>query len=307
MRYAIGIDIGGTKISSGIVNEAGDLIQQETVSSDPSDKESMFGRVLKCVEQLMDHSSISVHDIYGVGAGVPGKVDWDNGIAVYQNNLPWENFPFVKRLRDKLGFERIVMDNDVYMAAFAEWRNAELHAGETFVYVTISTGISSSIMQDGEFLRGAGFAGEIGLIPVVASRNGNGWERLEKVASGPALEKRARQLYQDDQMTTKDIFTAYYRGDASAKQLVEDAGSSIAQAVYIINSVIDPHKIVFGGSVIAHNPVLLDIIKQKLKRYLLAEQMHILDAMEVSQLGSGQGVIGAGLSVFQQSNVRVMG
>ncbi|GAA0591537.1 glucokinase [Virgibacillus siamensis] len=298
MRYAIGIDIGGTKTASGIVNENGDLIQKEVVPSDTSDKESMFSQVATCVEKLMNHSSIPVEEIFGIGAGVPGKVDRENGIAVFQNNLPWKNFPFVERLQDIFGFERMVIDNDVYMAAFAEWKKADLSAEEFFVYITVSTGISSSIIQGGEFLRGAGFAGEIGLIPVPLEKTG--WERLEKVAAGPALTKRAQKLYQSDRVTAKDVFTAFYRGDAVAEKLVDDVAASIAHGVYTINSLIDPHKLVFGGSVITHNPVLLKIIRQKLTPYAIEEQMHILNAMEVSQLGSDQGVIGAGLSVFKQ-------
>lgn len=298
VRYAIGIDIGGTKIASGIVNENGDLIQQEVVSSDPSDKESMFLQVITCVEQLMNHCSIPVNEIFGIGAGVPGKVDRENGIAVFQNNLPWRNFPFVNRLREALGFDRIVIDNDVYMAAFAEWKNADLSADELFVYITVSTGISSSIIQGGEFLRGAGFAGEIGLIPVPWEKTE--WERLEKAAAGPALAERAHYMYQNDRMTTKDVFTAFYRGDSVAGKLVDDFASSMAHAVYILNSLIDPHKIVFGGSVITHNPILLELIRQKLKPYVIEEQLHILNAMGISQLGSDQGIIGAGLSVFKQ-------
>lgn len=297
MRYAVGIDIGGTKVASGIVNEKGDLIQQETVKSDISDKESMFSQVSSCVERLMNHSSIPVDEIYGIGAGVPGKVDRDNGIAVFQNNLPWQNFPFVKRLREALNVERIVIDNDVDMAAFAEWKEANLFS-ETFVYVTVSTGVASSIIQQGEFLRGAGFAGEIGLIPVYAPGEKNGLERLETAASGPALERRARQVYKDESIMTKDVFTAYYSGDSAAQQLIDDMASSLAHSVYIINSVIDPHKIVFGGSVAIHNSFLLDLVKEKLDDYLIDEQKHILDAMEISKLGSEQGIIGAGLRAF---------
>lgn len=299
MRYAIGIDIGGSKIASGIVNEKGDLVQQEIVKSDPSDKENMFSQVIKCVEQLMDHSSIPLNEIYGIGAGVPGKVDRENGVAVFQNNLPWNNFPFTKRLREALDMKRIVIDNDVYMAAVAEWEEANLQADALFVYVTISTGISSSIIQGGEFIRGAGFAGEVGLIPVYAPGEESQLERLELASSGPALQKRGIKAYKDDAITTKDIFDAHYNGDHIAQQLIDEMAASLAHSIYIINSLIDPHKIVFGGSVATHNPFLLDMVKEKLSRYLIEEQKHILDAIEISQLGSEQGIIGAGLSVFK--------
>ncbi|MFU0789919.1 MAG: ROK family protein [Virgibacillus proomii] len=295
MKYAIGIDIGGTKVAAGIVNEHGDLIQQELVSSDPSSKEAMFQRVVQCVEQLMNHSSIPLQEIYGIGAGIPGKVDREKGIAVFQNNVPWRNFPFVDRLREALGMERIIIDNDVYMAAFAEWRAANMSDEELFVYLTISTGISCSIIQGGRYIRGAGFAGELGLIPIDTKNRKQPFLRLENAASGPAIQQKARDIYKNDQMFTKNIFENYIRGDAKAEQLIEEMVFVISKGVYLINCLLDPHKIIFGGSVMAYNPYLIEQIKKKLEPYLLAEQNHILESMEINKLNNGQGIIGAGL------------
>lgn len=295
MKYSIGIDIGGTKVAAGIVNEYGNLIQQVKVSSDPTNKETMFAKVVQCVEQLLDHSSIPKHEIYGIGAGVPGKVDRERGIAVYQNNLPWDNFPFMERLQKAIGIDKIAIDNDVYMAAFAEWKKAEMANQELLVYITISTGISCSIIQDGEFIRGAGFAGELGLIPVYSKLNSEALQRLENAASGPAMQLQARKIYADDQVITKDIFANYLTGDEEAQQLIEEMVFVLTQGVYIVNSLLDPHKIVFGGSVVTHNPWLLELIKVKLQTYLLAEQIHIVENMEISKLNNHQGIIGAGL------------
>lgn len=298
MRYAVGIDIGGTKIASGIVNEKGDLIQKEVMKSDPSDKEGMFSQVIECVKRLLNHSSIPHDEIYGIGAGIPGKVDRENGIAIFQNNLPWSNFPFVKKIQETLGVERIVIDNDVYMAAFAEWEKANLLENELFAYVTISTGIACSFIQGGQFIRGTGFAGELGLIPVYTKHKEKHMERLEKIASGPAIEKQGKKMYEEKIMVAKDIFAAFYHGDPKAQQLINELTSSLAQGVYMINSLLDPHKIVFGGSVATNNPLLLDLIKEKLNFYLIEEQKHILEGMEISQLNNDQGIIGAGLRAF---------
>jgi len=87
------------------------------------------------------------------------------------------------------------------MAAFAEWNMHGAVHDETFVYFTDSTGISSTIIHQGEFLRGAGFAGEIGLLPVTALSFQNGLERLEQAASTPAIQ----QIMNDDNISTKDI------------------------------------------------------------------------------------------------------
>lgn len=298
MRYAIGIDIGGTKIASGIVNQQGKIIQQEMVKSDPSSGENMFSQVVECVEQLLDHSSIPLNQICGIGVGVPGKVDREAGVAVFQNNLPWAHFELGKRIKEAFKMNRVVIDNDVYMAAFAEWKEAQLQ-DELFVYITISTGISSSIIKAGEFIRGAGFAGEIGLVPVYAPYEAAAVERLEKTASGPALERHANKRFETDTMNGEKLFQAFYGGDERATQLIDEVVTSLTQGVYMIASLLDPHKIVFGGSVATHNPVLLHLLKERLNGYLLDEQKHILEHMEISQLGNEQGMIGAGLSVFR--------
>src|SRR5699024_4351767 len=119
----------------------------------------------------------------------------------------------------------------------------------------------------------------------------------EKTAAGPALEKHANQRMNTDAITGKELFHAFYNKDSSAKELIDDITSSLVQGIYMINSLLDPHKIVFGGSVITQNPILLELIKDNLDTYLIDEQKHILNNMAISQLGNDQGIIGAGLSV----------
>ncbi|WP_121614631.1 ROK family protein [Virgibacillus halodenitrificans] len=298
MRNALGIDIGGTKVAAGIINENGDLIQKEMIESDASDREKMFSQVCTCVDNLLDHSSIPLADIHGIGVGVPGKVDTAKGMAVFQNNLPWSNFPVAERLQQRFSVDRISVDNDVYMAAYAEWKKAEMPQDSIFIYVTISTGISCSIIQNGEFIRGAGFAGELGLIPVVETEVEGKLERLEKVASGPAVARKAQELYNNANITTAEVFDLFYKGDEKAQKIVEQAAFSIAQGIYMLNSIIDPQKIVFGGSVAIYNPMLIELIKDKLRLYLLDEQKHILNGIDNCHLKNDQGIIGAGLKVL---------
>lgn len=296
MKRAIGIDIGGTKIAAGIISDTGELHERAEVNSAPSDSEKMFDRVVEAVEQVLRKSSISITDIEGIGVGVPGKVDREKGIAVYQNNLPWRQFPISVRLQEQFGIQRITIDNDVYMAAFAEWRAAHVKRNETFVYVTISTGISCSIIHKGSFFRGAGFAGELGLIPVL-SKGIN--ERLEKIAAGPGIQRIAEKELQVDTISTKDVFAGYINEVPEYQFIINEVTDYLTQGLYTISSLLDPHKMVFGGSVIVKNPFLLELIKAKLKMYQLPEQQHLLDQMSISTLAQNNGITGAGLRVFE--------
>lgn len=296
MKRAIGIDIGGTKIAAGIISDTGKLLERAEVKSDPSDREKMFGRVVEAVEQVLKKSSISIADIEGIGVGVPGKVDREQGVAVFQNNLPWRQFPISVRLQEQFGIQRITIDNDVYMAAFAEWRAAHVKRNETFVYVTISTGISCSIIHKGSFFRGAGFAGELGLIPV-HSKGIN--ERLEKIAAGPGIQRIAEKELQGDTISTKDVFASYINGVQEYQSIINQVTDYLAQGLYTISCLLDPHKMVFGGSVIVKNPFLLELIKEKLKIYQRPEQQHLLNQMSISTLAQNSGVVGAGVRVFE--------
>ncbi|MFK9093014.1 ROK family protein [Bacillus salipaludis] len=299
MKKAIGIDIGGTKIAASIISESGELLHSKKVKSDPSDREKMFSRVVEAVEQVLEDSALSIADIEGIGVGVPGKVDREKGIAIFQNNLPWAQFPITARLQEQFGVERITIDNDVYMAAFAEWKAAKVKQDETFVYVTISTGISCSIIHNGSFFRGAGFAGELGLSPILSNAAGRKLERLEKAAAGPAIEKLAAETLKVAGLSTKDVFNRYFAGDEEYQPIIDEVTDNWAQGLYSVSCLIDPHKLVFGGSVIANNPGLLEVVKEKLKNYQIPEQQHLLDHMSISNLKQDNGVIGAGLRVFE--------
>ena len=295
VTYALGVDIGGTKVAAVILDPSGRIHKRSEVASDPSDKDRMFTQVIKSIEMVLEGSNVNLMDIKGIGVGVPGKVDRENGIAVYQNNLPWRDFPIVRRLQNHFSFENIVIDNDVYMATFAEWKVSNSNKQETFVYVTISTGISCAIIHQGSIMRGNGFAGELGLFPVLTRSSKHGFESLEKTASGPAIKKLAEKRFNNSNLTTSEFFSKYENGDQDAKGLMKEVVDSLAHGIYSIICLLDPHKIVLGGGVINNNPFLLNLIKESLKQYLIPEQLHSLERLFTSELKGDSGIIGAGL------------
>ena len=247
MKKSIALDIGGTKIAAGIVTESGELSYRMELKSDVTSSETLFDQVVQLINQLVTDSGTSLDEITGIGVGVPGKVDIPNGVAVFQNNIPWKNFPVVKRLKEVFEVETIVIDNDVYMAAYAEWKMAQMSNEETFVYMTISTGVSCTTIHNGSFLRGAGFAGELGLIPVLSESNDSKNERLEQVGSGPAIQKLAEKKLGLKETTTKEVFENYTKGVDGYFMIIEEIADNLAQGVYAVTSLIDPHKIVLPG------------------------------------------------------------
>lgn len=122
MKYAIGIAIGEVNIVSGIVNQYGDLIQQELINTDQTDAEKSFDSVVKCVEKLLVHSSIPFEQISGIGISVPGKVD-EKGVVDCHVILSWNEFPLAQRMSEAFKLERIKVDTDVAMASYVERDN----------------------------------------------------------------------------------------------------------------------------------------------------------------------------------------
>ncbi|MDY0393879.1 ROK family protein [Virgibacillus halophilus] len=247
MKYSLGVDVGGTKIAAALIDEHGKAFYPSQVKSVTTDKETMFHKLIECIETVFLKSGFDPAEITGMGIGVPGKVDRSNGIAVYQNNLPWSNFPLVSRLKQYFAIENIVIDNDVYMAAYAEWKMSDVKETDTFVFFTISTGVSCSIIHNGAFLRGMGFAGEIGLFPVQNKSSLNGMKSLEESVSGPAIQQVAAKKLGTNLITTEGFFKVYQQGNARAVAALGEIIESLTHGVYGIISLLDPHKIVFGG------------------------------------------------------------
>lgn len=299
MKKSIGVDIGGTKIAAGLIMENGKLLDRTEVKSETKNKETMYQSVIKAINTIFLKSKIDPHDIEGIGFGIPGKVDSHNGIAVFQNNIPWENFPIVPRIRETFPeIKKVVIENDVYQAANAEWSKSNLTKDdEILIYLTISTGISSAIIKGGKALHGHGFAGELGLTFIPSRQFSGEVHRLESVASGPGLAKIA-SMKMGKKITPKDLFDLYSSNNPIAKKIISNFLKDLSYSIYTLSCILDPHKIILGGSVITNHHFLLDDILKTLSSIIIEEQNHLLNVIQITNFPNEPGLIGAGLSVF---------
>ena len=292
MKQSIGVDIGGTKVAVAIINEKGEIVNRRQAPSEVESAETLFEQVVRLINEELNEHPFSIQEMEGIGIGLPGKVDVENGVAVFQNNIPWPNFPIVKRLQEVYGSIPVKIDNDVKVAAY---RLQNLTEKEMFAYVTLSTGIAATNIVHNEILRGAGFSGEIGFIPVHFFGQ---WMSLEEACSGVGIQKKAQELYQDTSVTTKDVFEKWRHGDAIATDIIRQAASGIASSLHTMICLLDPHVIVFGGSVSNYNPDYIELVKEILETRLHAEQKHVLKRTVTSTIKGDNGIIGAGLLVL---------
>ncbi|CQR24962.1 glucokinase [Streptococcus varani] len=294
-KFAIGIDIGGTKVAVGLVTPEGQVADTVKVPSDVSDAESLFACVVEAVETILKNNHLSIKQIIGIGVGLPGKVNVTNGIAVFQNNIPWEQFPLVERFRAVFGDLPIKIDNDVKVAAYAEYRLLQLPADAMFGYITVSTGIAATNIINNHILRGSGFAGEIGFMPV---RSFGRTSSLEFSCAGPAIARYGQQLYVDESINAEKVFDNWRNGDHSATVIVENTINGLADAIQNMVCLLDPQVIVLGGSVAIQNPDFVESILTVLKTRLHKEQAHILNNIVISKIEGNNGVIGSAFLVL---------
>jgi glucokinase len=251
MVYTLAADIGGTKIAAGVMNEKNDWISEVKQESDGSTPERMYDSLLSSIYQAIKRANLTIEQIDNYGITIPGQVDVENGIAVYQNNLPWRNFPLGELLREKFPDSRIVFEHDVVAAALGEWSSRNL-LDELFVYITVSTGLSASIIYKGLPLRGTGFAGEIGFFPVKD-------KTLETYASGSAMEKELLADY--GAISLANAMNQWQKGDRDLADFFNEKAYQIAVGIYNVTSTLDPHKIVLGGGVISNQVDFYQLIK----------------------------------------------
>ncbi|MCH7322933.1 ROK family protein [Solibacillus sp. MA9] len=288
MSYTLVADVGGTKLATAIFNKEERLLSKLEVPSDTSSREALYQSLVKSFEQLCTEKAISFDEISKVSIGLPGIVDIEKGIAVYQNNIPWANFPICDCLAEVFQNAEVKMDNDVYMATWGEYC-ARSFSKETMVYVTLSTGISCCTIVNGEFLRGTGLAGEIGFHIL----DGEG-RTLEQTVAGPTIEKVGRDLLGNPNITLKEMMELYYQGNAIVGTILEPLIQAMVKQLHQMILLLDPHCIVLGGGFFNHHPKVIEQLKLLLQQSFaetpFAEKEQIIE----SSLNKGEaGLFGA--------------
>jgi len=262
MGHILAADIGGTKLAVALFREDGVMVSSTVKSSETEDEELLFQLFVDACDELCAEAGLERTAVKGVSIGLPGIVDVDKGVAVFQNNLPWRDFPIKERLSGIYSEADIIVDNDVYMAAWGEYKQRGF-AEESLVYITLSTGISCCSIIEGQFVRGAGMAGEIGF-GIVDDRMSS----LETQVSGPAMEAKGKTAFADPAMSLHEIMDLYYANDDQAVFILNEAVRALAREVHHTLLLLDPHAIVLGGGVFNNHPRLVEAVKKELADYL---------------------------------------
>jgi glucokinase len=306
MTYTVGVDVGGTKISAGLVDERGRLVARDRTESPAKDPAEIVLTIGKLVRSLAVD-----HDVEAVGVSAAGFVDKRRATVVFAPNLAWRDEPLKDRLQKELDLP-VVVENDANAAAWGECTFGAGEDVEDLLMLTIGTGVGGGVVIDGELVRGGfGFGGEVGHIQMVPGgvRCGCGnLGCLESYGSGSALVRTTREhaLASPEQaaglvaraggdvaaIRGPLITEAARTGDPFAIERLAELGDWIGQGVATLTAVLDPNVVVIGGGVCEAGDLLLDPIRASFADHVTARGHRPMLEVRQALLGNAGGMVG---------------
>lgn len=311
--FYIGIDIGGTKIAYGLFDENRNLLEKYKCMSDDSlEAEAYFGNVVDELKGFLTKTGTKLKDIKGIGIGIAGYVDFENGLFIRNASLPkLRNFYVVQFIKEKLGENiHVVMDNDCHCGALAEYRRGAGRHYKNMVYCPVSTGISSGIIVNSELFRGSnGASGESGHMISAVEGNckikcGCGNEGcFNSLCSGKAIIEHIKKWIKDgektsmieiaggiENITTVHIDQAYEEGDVMAIKAVDQMVKYLSIWLFDVYMLLNIDCIVFSGGLLSMGDKLLKRVEEKFKSY---QTNGFKVNFYQTELGAESGLIGA--------------
>lgn len=302
-EWAIGIDVGGTKIAAGLLDPATGrrIVEKRLPTPEGRDGEAVLAEVASVALELAAAARIEHGRVVGIGLGVPELVD-SSGRVTSAHNFDWRSLPVVGRLGT---IAPTTIAADVRAAALAEAQWGAGRSYRSFAYVTVGTGISSTLVLDGRpwpGARGAALVASSGPLSVPCPSCGKVEPFvLEEYASGPALVRRAAERGATGWDRTEAVVVAAAAGDPIAGEVVATAAAALGSAVGWLVNVVDPEAVVVGGGLGSAAGPFWDRLVLETRRHIwnpAAQQLPIAQA----RLGPAAGWIGAALAAADVAN-----
>ena len=307
MSLTCGIDIGGTKIAGGVVDEDGTVVEQVRVESPATDVEAIEDAVAELVGRLA-----SRHEITAVGIGAAGYVDSRRTKVMFAPNLAWRDVDLKAEIEQHVDLP-VVIENDANAAAWGEFAFGAGKNVDDFLLVTVGTGVGGGIVLDGKLHRGAfGVAAEIGHMRVVPGGVMCGCGNrgcLESYGSGTALVRTTREAADERTLLARNLIdraggdpaaidgplitAAAQDGDPFAIDQLADLGTWLGEGIASLAAVLDPATVAIGGGVSEAGDLLLEPIRAAFRRQLTGRGHRPVAEIVLAELGNKAGLIGA--------------
>lgn len=311
--FYVGVDLGGTKILSGVFDEKLNCLGRNKLSTKPvRGANEVIERIARSVRDAVDECDLDFKQLRGVGVGAPGAVDVATGRVIFAPNLQWEDVPLKKNLEKALNVP-VMIENDGNVAMLGVYEK-ELQAKPRHVIgIFIGTGIGGGIILDGKLYSGFnGTAGEIGhMVIEVGGPKCNCGNRgcFEALASRTAIFRKINAAVKEGQKTlltdmlgsdlsnlrSGDLRKAIRKGDSFVEKVIEEAAEYTGIAVANFINIFNPQTIVLGGGVIdALGDEMMAIIIETAEDYAMSGTSKGIEII-ASKTGDDAGIIGAGV------------
>ena len=307
--HAIGVDIGGTKIAAGVVDEDGTILAQTRRATEPDDASSIDHAVAEVYAELSES-----YDVSAIGVAAAGFVNSARSTVLFAPNIAWRDYPLRDRVKALIDDDvRVVVENDANAAGWAEFRFGVGRDVDDMLMLTVGTGLGGAVIVDGKLVRGAwGVAAEVGHMRVVPGGHycGCGHEGCwEQYASGSALVRDAQAAIIVDaergatllglaggdprDLTGPQITEAAQAGDPLAVQLLAQLGRWIGEGSADVAALLDPALVVIGGGVGAAGDLLLQPARKAFADQLSARGHRPEAEIKLAAMGNEAGIVGA--------------
>ena len=308
MTLTIGIDVGGTKVAGGVVDEVGNVLasnRRPTPADDPAGTRDTIVEV--AAELVAQYPGVTA-----IGIGAAAWIDAAGSTVLFAPNLAWRDEPLQAYVSKSIGLP-VVLDNDANVAAWAEFRFGVATHADSMVMITVGTGIGGAIVVNGNLWRGAhGIAAELGHIQSVPDGHPCGCGRLgclEQYASGNALVRFGRAGAQQEPeraakllelaggdalaITGRQITEAARTGDGVAMDAFAQVGYWLGVALADLAQSLDPQIMVIGGGVVDAGPLLMGPIERAYREQLANRDRFPVAEVHAALMGNAAGVVGA--------------
>lgn len=315
----IGIDLGGTNIAIGIVDDDAKIIVK---GSTPTYNERSYQEIVKDMaelsKELIKKAGLEIEDIKGIGVGSPGSIDAKNGVVVYANNLEFNNVPLREEL-NKYFDVPVAVENDANAAALGEYKATGIES-ECFVAITLGTGVGSGIVIDGKIFRGFnGAGGEIGHTTLVADgvqctcgRKGC-WEAYASVTAlirqtKVAIEKHPESLMNEivkkngGEVSGRTAFDAAKQGDKAAQNVVDTYVKYVADGVINVINTFQPEILVIGGGISREGEYLVEPVRKNCQEFSYMKGELPETRIQPATLLNDAGIVGAAFAAKELLN-----
>ena len=307
--HAVGVDIGGTKIAVGVVDEEGRILAKTKRRTSADDPAVIDAAIADAVAELSEE-----YQIGAVGVAAAGFVSSDRQRVLFAPNIAWRDYPLARNVKAAIGRDdmTVVVENDANAAGWAEFAYGAGTELSNMVMLTIGTGLGAAIVTDGTMLRGSyGFAAELGHLRVVPDGEPCGCGQRgcwEQYASGSALTRQARTAAADNPKHAADLIAAAggieaisgplvtklaKEGDSFSVGLLAQVGRWIGEGCASLAAVLDPELFVVGGGVIGAGDLLLDPAREALSEHLSARGHRPTAPIVAASMGNDAGMVGA--------------